>query len=292
MDSTLIIFNASGKNDNFFYNYSLKNNILSKGYLKGGRGPGEAIGAISTGITGNSLWLYDITLKKILTLNKEKVLRQDKSQSANEYPIKDDYYMINLKDSLTCLAVGNFHSKYKIQEIDLNSHKVLSEYGEFKNIPDNVPFDAYKSAHECFILTKPLGKKAVLFYRYTDVIEIFNTEKHTSLAIKGPAGIETDLDIMKLDNGNISIRNKNTRFTFLNGAVTDKFIYLLFSGNLHDSEYLDYGNYIYVYDWEGNPVKRLILDRSILSFTVTEDNKNMYAFDPNTGYVIQTKLIN
>ncbi|MHA7944858.1 hypothetical protein ACJOV8_017405 [Formosa sp. 3Alg 14/1] len=44
IDSTIVIFNAGGKQDYFLYNYSLKEDTLLKGYVRRGRGPNEILG--------------------------------------------------------------------------------------------------------------------------------------------------------------------------------------------------------------------------------------------------------
>ena len=287
IDTTLIISSGQGgANDVFFYNYSLPNKTLSRGYFKRGRGPGEALTVFSTGIIGNVLWAYDVTLGRITTIDKEKALKQEKNINIKQYPKNEFSYQIAFKDSNTILAVGNRQSKYKIQEIDLKSEKVIAEYGEFDNIPEDIPFESYKSANECFILTKPSGKKAVISFRYQDEIEIFDTENHKSIAIKGPEGFEVDLDF----GPNVAYRNKNTRFAFFNGDTTDKFIYLLYSGNGHESEFLDYCNTVYVYDWEGNPVRKIKLNKYVTSLSVAKDDSVMYAYDPYSGQIVQAQI--
>lgn len=292
VDSTLIIYNFEGKKDSFLYNYSIKSGTLSSGYIKGGRGPGEGIGVFSTGITNDMLWMYDISLKKIMTFKTKELLRQQKTFSFVEHPVKSFYYQISLNDSTTFLAVGNPQSKKKIQEIDLKSEKIIAEYGEFKNVPNDVPFDAYKSSFQSFMLRKPSGNKTVLFYRYTDLIEIYDTKKHNAISTKGPEGFDPDLDVMKLENENISVRNKKTRFAFVNGTATDQYIYLLYSGNKEEDKYFDSAKNIYVYDWSGNPVKKIILNKYVTTIVVSKDNKTLYAYDPYSGYILQSKIQN
>lgn len=287
VDSTLVICNGmGGKTGAFFYNYSLPNKRLSKGYLNGGRGPGEAITAFATGIKGNILWSYDITLKRITTIDREKALKQEKNINLKQYPKNEFSYQIAFKDTNTILSVGNLKSKYKIEEIDLKSEKVIAQYGEFDDIPEAIPFESYKSANAFFILIKPSGKKAVISYRYKDEIEIFDTENHKSITIKGPEGFDADLDFVP----NNAIRNKNTRFAFFNGVTTDKFIYLLYSGNGHESEFHDYCNIVYMYDWDGNPIRKIKLNKYVTSLSVAKDDSVMYAYDPYSGQIVQAQI--
>jgi len=286
-DTTLIISDGlGGQNGSFFYNYSLLNKKLSKGYFKGGVGPGESLTTFATGIFGNILWSYDIVLKRITTIDKEKALKQEKNIDIRQYPKNELSYQIDFKDANTILAVGNLKSKYKIQEIDLKSEKVIAEYGEFGDIPEGIPFESYKSANECFILTNPSKKKAVIFYRYKDEIEIFDTENHNSIAIKGPEGFDTDLDFAQ----NVAIRNKKTRLAFFNGVTTDKFIYLLYSGNGHESKFRDFCNTVYVYDWDGNPIRKITLNKYVTSLSVDKDDSVMYAYDPNSEQIVHAQI--
>lgn len=66
---------------------------------------------------------------------------------------------------------------------------------------------------------------------------------------------------------------------------TNEFIYALYSKGIPPElkwdggtvKYADVANEIHVWDWEGNPILKLILDRSIFSFDVTPDNKQLIA---------------
>lgn len=153
VDSTLIIFNVLPRASNLLNNYSLDSGILSTGYFGKGRGPGEAMGPRAIGVNVNSLWLQDITLKKVFTINKRKVLNTTKSFSFNEYNIENQYYMIDLKDSLHFFGVGYINSAYKIQEIDLISGKVTNEYGKIEKTPGNMPLQLFKSVYQSLIFS-------------------------------------------------------------------------------------------------------------------------------------------
>ncbi len=286
LDSTLIIFNVQPGANNFLNNFSLSSGIISNGYLGKGRGPGEAIGPRAIGVNGNSLWLQDITLKKTFTIDKGKIVDTISSVSFHEYPIEDHYYMIDFKDSLHFYGVGNINSEYKIQEIDLTSGKVIKQFGKIKKIPDGMSLLLFKSIYQSLIFTKPTGDKLVLPYRYLDAIEIFNTETGSGLAILGPERY----NVKYIPQPNGISRTDETRFAFVNGTVTNEYIYLAYSGRTRrDSNSYD-GNCIYVYDWDGNPIRKLILNKCIQGLAVSKDNKTLYAFDVNTGFLVQAKI--
>ena len=49
---------------------------------------------------------------------------------------------------------------------------------------------------------------------------------------------------------------------------------------------------IYISDWNGNPVKKLKLDRNITGFAISDNDSEIYAFDPGTGYIVHSTLKN
>lgn len=290
VDSTLIIFNSTKNIKSYLYNYSLKTGKLSDGYLHKGRGPGEALGAASFGIIDDNLWIYDVTLKKILFIDKNKAI-ESKIETPTEYSIKDNYYQMLILDNNRFLANGNVNSKYKIQEMNF-SEELLNEYGEFKKIPDYMPLDALKDAYHSFLYLSPSKEKLVVPYLYTDVIEIYNLKiPFKSIAVQGPIGIDIDFKVGKRKNYNYMEKNMGIRKTFLAGSVTENYIYLAFSGlSYAERDNINYCKFIYVYDWDGNPIKRINLDRHIKGLAVSKDDKTIYTYDPHNGFIIKAKI--
>ncbi|MEI6865151.1 BF3164 family lipoprotein [Flavicella sp.] len=289
-DSALIIFNLDGKRDFFFYNYFLKNDSLSKGYLPGGKGPGEAIGGMSSGLKNNILWLHDLSLNKILVADIEKKTSNNNKPLFKEYPIENNFYMMEYQDSLNLFGVGYINSLFKVQKVDLFTGKIKKQFGEFKYLPEDKPFSSYKTAYEPFILSKPSDDKIVLIYRFSDIIEIFDSNTTKSIAIHGPEMFYADFNSMSIKSMSIMARNSKTRISFVNCAVTDNYIYALYSGKLFNTKNSNFGMYVFVYDWNGNPIKKLILDREAFSIAVSKNDKDIYIYDPKNGHIMKNKI--
>ncbi|MEL7587120.1 MAG: BF3164 family lipoprotein [Prolixibacteraceae bacterium] len=285
-DSTLIIYNVSDGADHFLYNYSLEKGRLSSPYLKKGRGPGEAIGAAGIGISGNSLWIQDVTLKKLMTIDKNKAVNDCIFRVFNEYKVKDYPGRIDLKDSLHYFSTGFEDSDFRIQEFDLLLDQKTNEYAKYHSIPRDVSFDSFKSAHQTFIFSKPTGDKVVLPYRFMDAVGIFDIQTGQELIVHGPEGYEVKFKPL----GKGMVRTAETRFAFVNGAMTNRYIYLSYSGMPCNTDQSSHGRSIYVYDWNGNPQRKLILNRLIESFVVTDDDRVLYAYDVNSGFLIQANI--
>ncbi|HYQ57835.1 MAG TPA: BF3164 family lipoprotein [Draconibacterium sp.] len=290
VDSTLFLFNFTKNIESFFYNFDLKTKKLSNGYLDKGRGPNEAIGACCTGIVDNKLWAYDVTLKKIFTLDKTIALNND-DKIFSSGSVKDNFYQIALKDTNNFFVCGKTDSEYKIQKLDF-SGKLLDQFGEFYHIPKAIPIDALKDAYHSFFYLKPSGEKLALSYLYTDVIEIYNIKDPSqNIALQGPDRVDLNFHVAKRRNYNYMEKNEEIRKTFLSGAVTNEYIYLAYSGlSYAEKDDMDYCSSVYVYSWDGSPIKKLNLDRRITCLTVSEDNKIIYSFDADNGFLVKAEI--
>ncbi|MDP1762544.1 MAG: BF3164 family lipoprotein [Sediminibacterium sp.] len=295
MDSSLIVCNWQIRLvDYYFYQYSLKNRNLTGRYIAGGRGPGQALNAFSSGLyKKNTIWLHDISLNKVLTTSLKKNADGSDSLVFHDYQLprrSGFYYSVQLMDSSKLLAGGAEHTPYKIQVLDLPSGKEIAEFGSFGNVPPGIPFYAWKGAYQSLLFLKPTEEKAVQACRYADQIEIFDLHTKKSKLVKGPEKYEPEFGIMKTNVGaDVMYRNDKTRFAFVNGMVTNRYIYLLYSG-VREREYKMQSKCIYVYDWKGNPITKFNIDRYITGFTVSDDDTVIYAFDRNTGYIIKTPI--
>lgn len=288
MDSTMIIINNGRSIDYFCYNYSFDNKKLSKGYLRKGRGPNEILSVASFGMQGNTFRLHDVTLKKILTINKEKLLEDN--FIFNEYKVSENYNNVTFIDSLHFLTKSNKKSSFKINEIELLSFKQINKFGKFSSIPDDIPIDVVKDAYTSYMYLKPSGDKIVLPYRYADIIEIYDLKQNRELAAQGPMGFDPEFKIGNAPGYHYMDKTNNTRKAFVNGAVTNNYIYLVYSGHLRPEQNWSYGKFVYVYDWNGNPIKKITLDRYVYTIGVSADDKIIYSYDMRTGDIIEAPL--
>jgi hypothetical protein len=290
-DTVLIIFNDGNGIDYYFYNYYLNRGFFSKGYLKHGRGPNECLGPFSAGFCSDFFWVYDITLKKILIMDKIEAINSITPKKLNEFTFEANAYDIDFIDNQQFYATGITNTKNKIEEINLISGNIKNAYGSFSFLPEDLPIDGIKDSFLSYIHIRPSGGKLVLPYRYTDVIEIFDINNDFSnIAIQGPEQFEVEFEIGTRAGQHYMVKTKETRKAFVNGTVTDDYIYLLFSGHSRQDKNWSYGKYIFIYDWKGNPVRKLVLDRYVHAFTISEKDNVIYSYDMKTGYIITAKI--
>lgn len=296
-DSSLLVWNIDGATDYFFYEYSLTSRKLIRKFIKGGRGYGEALGAFSGGLySSNMIWFHDITLNKLLIYNLNKDPVGKDSTGIREYPIHRLYYSTQLmNDTTKLLSTGeiepnNEKSNFKIQEVNISTGKRLNEYGTFANIPQGIQLGLWKMANQSFLFLKPDNNKSVLASRYMDQVEIFDMKTKSSKIVKGPENYQVEYTPFKIGDKVVMNRNKRTRFAFIGGMVTDQYIYLLYSGDHEAGNHVNTGEYIYVYNWNGVPVKEFKMNKFVSCFAVSEKDNLIYAFDPKTGYLLKAKI--
>ncbi|TRT95357.1 MAG: hypothetical protein EWV61_22415 [Microcystis aeruginosa Ma_AC_P_19900807_S300] len=294
-DSLLLLCDVDGNTDYFFNVISLASKKIKGKYIEYGRAQGQALNAFSNGICQNNfLWVNDISAKKIIIVDIDKA--QQKNSSINEYlseySFTRNFYKGQLIDSASILVTGSDFSKGKLQLLNLRTREVVKEYGHYENVPDDIPFFSWKSAHEGFVYTNPSQSKAIIACRYTDQIEIFNLDDSTSKIIQGPENYKPEFTPIKVLGGDISARTSKTRTAFASGFVTEKHIYLLYSGKLSNEKNTYQTKYIFVYDWKGNPIKKITLDNEVSSIAITNNEKTIYAFDASSGNILKGKLNN
>jgi len=289
-DSSFIVWNARGDDGYFFYQYKFPKMDSVAAYLKMGRGKGETLAPLSGGIYKNTLWIYDMVMKKVIV----KDLATSASLSnVNEYHPLGSFFSTQLQDSLKLLVTGaRDTTSHKIKQLDLITGKEINRFGSYNDVPDGIPLAAWKQANESQLFINPNSKKVALAYRLTDKVEIFDLNNNKDIkTIKGPENFKAEFTAYKSsDNRDLVQRNDKSRFAFLSGHASEKYIYLLYSGNNHESEHRDNGRYIFVYDWDGKPLLKLTLDRYISSFTVSKDGNTLYGFDVATNYIVKAKI--
>jgi hypothetical protein len=300
-DSTLCTYVSKPYEGEYFFNaYSLNSKKVVDRYMKSPAGPGFTEVSFSGLYKKNTLWMYAFTAQYLFT-SKIKSKNETGEPTVRTYNPSRFYYSIQLMDSLKIVATGSEHSEHEVQEMELAWSKETADYGTLPAAPPGIPFTAWKEANQSFIFLKPSEEKIVTCAKHTDEIKIYDRQTRHRLTIKGPENFAPEFTTMKATTDRfVMVRTPKTRMAFQNGAVTEKYIYLLYSGNLDEQKYVPdsktraAGQFIYVYDWNGNPVKKFNLDRFITGFTVSDDNTVIYAThnitDPKIIYKTKISL--
>ncbi len=304
-DTNLFVWNGDGVNNYFFTQYSLKNNLPVRKFVKAGRHRGEGLQVFSAGmISDQTIWYYDLGLKKAVLIELPRNKGAKDSLKITEYPLPGKYYYsAQLLDRSRLLGSGSVDTGYArvgsvLQEIKLAINKQTGEYGTMPDAPANTPFNSWRDANQGFLYINPSRTKVVLAKHYTDEIEIFDLVTRKSIRVKGPENLTLEFNSIRIPHMDVSSPNDKTMAAFVTGTTTGKYIYLLYMGILSTENRvtkralnkINASNCIVVYDWSGKPVAKLKLDRDVIGFTVSKDNKIIYAYDADSKYVVKANL--
>ncbi|MDR0745857.1 MAG: TolB-like 6-bladed beta-propeller domain-containing protein [Mediterranea sp.] len=139
---------------------------------------------------------------------------------------------------------------------------------------------ALSQAWRSFVDYNPRRKVLAAVTQLGEVLEIYNFNDQTQRVIVGPNG-EPEFQ----EQNGYAIPSGIMGFSDI--QVTDNYIYTVFHGQrfkdmpTDPSEFVDGGQYIYVFDLKGNPVRKYVLDRHINGFFVDEKEQIVYATDVN-----------
>lgn len=118
---------------------------------------------------------------------------------------------------------------------------------------------------------------------FCDVIEIFNIKNGNMEKIKTLFTFLPEYsDGSNGDQIRVAVKH-STPMGYLDLFAGDNYIYALYNGRTKEAfkDRYFYGNQIHIFDWEGNPVKNLIVDRDIRALSVDETNNLLYTISYN-----------
>lgn len=289
-DSILIVRNGANTSKYHFSIFNLKSQKFLANAFEIGRKENQSLAFLSYGINADKIWVYDIIKEKVLTLNLDSLLNYN-TININEFSNPNFYYSTQLIDPITLLGSGDYDSDYWLAYVNLNNGDVIEQLIPYAQDTLSNFKRSEKMAYESFLFLKPSKDKCALAARYSDRVQIVDLKSKESIIIKGPNNLEPKVLVMKGNDGKeLSTRNHETIINFVKGQVTDKYIYLLYSGDNDNGIKSFNGKAIYVYDWNGNPVRKLILNDYVLDFVVTSDDKNLYGYNPKTKTINTVSL--
>uniref|UniRef100_UPI0040488C39 BF3164 family lipoprotein n=1 Tax=Roseivirga sp. TaxID=1964215 RepID=UPI0040488C39 len=110
--------------------------------------------------------------------------------------------------------------------------------------------------------------------------EFLDLELNRLIQINGPTSIEPQFDEVDINGTTVlSLDRDNNYYTFVDGALTEQFIYLLYSGKKWNSDPTGKLNcdQIFVFNHNGDPVRQIIMNQEVLSIAVDEKQECIYA---------------
>ena len=291
-------FNFIRIENNSFVIYDVKNinlfnlvNLSSKQVIRGinkGQGTNEVLTPSSLLYRDNKILVWDAILKKM----NELVVSSDTTLTLKDHYVVDTetqiLFFVNQLDS-TLLATGRFED-YWLVEMSKDG-KIISaidfpKWKETKNISNIALSSLFRDVK---MANSPDNKRIVVavkgFISFLDRTD-YGIYEYKQIMYHPPKFAINE-------RGSVSITGDNiTGFCAVD--CDDKYVYALYSGRTYKSHQMKMGHceHLFVYDWEGNPIKHYILDIPIFNSISYDKEKNcIYGLAENPeGVLIEYQL--
>ena len=282
--------------DSDLFLHLIKLDASSPTYLRNfgvkGDGPGEIRGVsyIETGFEENTFWTFFVNNK----LNSKFQINDTSLHAIDQFRLVGDLYMaVDITwtaDSTFMTIRADDHEKFV--EYDLEGN-IIKTFGTWQGIiAGNYPMSIISSLYDGRFKSSPDKQTFALFCIRTDVIEILDRRSGNILSVRGPANYRYEFEVdYSLGYPMFSTKNfKDSKPQYVDGYLTDKYIYALYSGRTRAE--IDQKNImcdeVFVFDYEGNLLKHYKLDHSLLTFAIDEKHNKMYGgtYDANPGIVV------
>lgn len=260
-----------------------------RSYGKQGQGPNEMLDpwkVFPDPVSKNKFWIYDVILHRVTKFSLDSTV-------TNKYITLEgamSYNPVLLENGLI-ISPGFGLTKGRLAVYDTTG-KMLKIIGEIPpGIKENVPVPVHQVAYQSILKVKPDGSFLVLAVRYADMLELYRTDGILVKRIHGPFNREPVYSVDILNGSPVmAIDTKNSIIGYIDIALTNKYIYALFSGRTIDEyhEKAAYGNYIHVFDWNGDILSIYKSDSDLLSIAVNSDESLLYAIQyyPKVSIVV------
>ncbi|MDP3398856.1 MAG: BF3164 family lipoprotein [Bacteroidales bacterium] len=258
--------------NNLIQLFNKNNGDYIAGIAPRGRGPGEYTMTVNIFFLGDTLCLFD---RRNLEVNfydsnfisnnipYNQITLEGASGFFHIVPYKQGFITVPTKDTRFIIhdKTGTPIGKY-------------THYPSFEAINDSsIVREALFTGSDAIDI-KPDHTKLVSATFAGAIIEIFSLNGNT---------ISLNKEIRLLPPTFLKLKNNRYRASnesyvgFWNIQSTQEYIYLIFSGKtINDFKKSPLGDYIYVYDWDGNPIKSYKINGGVNRFAVDEAQQRIY----------------
>lgn len=277
-----LLFVGDRDSEYHFKIINLEEDALKGKFGKEGEGPCEVTFPVRLNWLDSNQELISLYDRQRFTIQTYKLDDIFKKQFPNCLTLSNkldtNFQLVTQIDSSNYVETGLFEGRYAVQNINQTEAKE-SSIGFPKSEKDQkFDFQTLAMAYQGKFLKHPTQNKIVsttLFAFSFDIIEltkeneikIINRIHHWEPEFVGSTG---NIISAAMKEGN--------KFGCLDVAVSNEYIYILFSGKSNISEDSRESNIIMIYDWKGLPIKALSLDKSISKIAVQKDDNFLIGF--------------
>lgn len=260
------------------------------GFGKEGGGPGEfktVIGSSLYGTTGNSLYVGDLKTSRIIRISDnpsaQRLTRQDISVDGihkipGEFVPFNQSFFVN--DSIIA-GVKNFYNEKQLAYFNIFNGKI-GYFFDYPNLYPEIPETAlYHFYNDRFRISKDRSRIASISAKLP-LLRIYNIEKQSTEEIYIKTQNDQVPNVIVATN-NLEVSLPGLYIYYHDIMVSKDHIYARFQeGQFSEgSKYrLISENQLHVFDFNGKPVVKIILEDWMYRYAVTPDDKFIYFWHP------------
>lgn len=280
LDSALIILNL--KDDKFFQIFTFPDLKYLGGYIEKGRGPNEevSIDPYIRKIHGNKLLYKTLVSIKINQINRDELI------TIKTIHIPGELININHPFIIDDILYGYNVSRITNKEFigyDPSNNSIFDFGPSYPNAERKVPPKFRNSIFAKAIIVKPDQSSFASVYDLFPMLRIYSRNGNLlkeSYYNNGQIFPSAVMSLPTQEDANKVMQN------YRKIKASNQYIYALYNGKTigeSNSEFnkdingglRDTSNEIHVWDWDGNPIMKILLDKQIFSFCITPDDKSI-----------------
>jgi len=239
-----------------------------------GRGPNEfeVPDARTARATENGFKIFD-THRGLLLIDITS-FPFDKSFSFKQVKLPGELYILNdpiqINDSIIYGLPYAGKSDRPYVKYNTQSNEV-EYFGDYPSVYPDKYKEHFWSIFWRHSVAKPDGSKFATFFDGVKMFRIYDNSENLEN--------EVVMEIQDMFDGHMITKNTINYYRVL--KATDQYLYALCL-NERSNNLLDHKPTLEIWNWMGDPVAALTLDKAIFSFDVTSDNKILYCIDRQT----------
>jgi hypothetical protein len=269
-----------------------KSGNIIKDFGKSGTGPGEFVGNLQIDRSFQSGFINtpDNTQARMYQYCVDSILYSDNVQPRNLFSlavnekVKNIYYRIlQVNDSIYVGTQSNGLERFLVFNINNNESYPQGVFPKDKNQQKLADEKMLPDAYQGYLRYNYSNNKMVFASANSEMIEIYKLDKLNLILEKG---YYTSLPIYILRKTSDGARYLSMQINdghTISLATSDRFIYQLLCNKGKEVSFYELlkSNLILVFDWDGKPIKKFILDCEVKAIEISPDEKRIYAIRDN-----------
>lgn len=279
-DKNLLVYDLHTGNSYTLFDAEKGEYIVRFGTI--GQGPGEILSGCFGYFTNGDFVVYNNSMNQIVKYNMDS-LRHKRyplpAQHLAKYKLQEMNIsrLVPISDSL--YVGGGFHISGSQYALFNKESQILDHSIDVYNAKDN-SFDRFTRylSNQGDLVKHPHQNKFAYSVNFSSNIDFFEVQDFKIKLIKSLRWKNPALKSLIEGNGTMfsSTPTENTETGYINICSTSQYVYAL-----HSNKYL-YENWrkstdIFVFDWEGTPIRRYILPKEAYYIAVNEKLQRLYA---------------